>query len=61
MVSKQVLINVSSSSTVLELKRLLAAEISADLNIEVLSDNIDASISFVLDSQLLSVHKDFRI
>ena len=51
----------SSSSTVLELKRLLAAEISGDLNIEVLSDNIDASISFVLDSQLLSVHKDFRI
>ena len=61
MVRKQVLINVSPSSTVLELKRLLAAEISGDLKIEVLSDNVDLSVSFVLDSQLLSVHKVFRI
>ena len=35
-----------SSSTVLELKKLLAAEISGDLKIEVFSDNIDASIGF---------------
>ena len=53
-------INVSPSSTVLELKRLLAAEISGDLKIEVLSDNVGVSTSFVLDSQLLSVHKVFR-
>ena len=40
----QVLINVPSSSTVLELKKLLAAEISGDLRTEVFSENIHASL-----------------
>ena len=59
----QVLINVSSSSTVLELKKLLAAEISVDLRTEVFSENIYGSIGFVLAvSKLLAVHDtDFRI
>ena len=55
------LINVSSSSTVLDLKRLLTAEISGDLKMEVSSDNFDVSTSFVLVSQMLSVCKVFRI
>ena len=43
-VGDQVLINVSCSSTVLELKKLLAAEISGDLRTEVFSENIHASL-----------------
>ena len=43
----QVLVNVSSSSTVLELKRLLAAEIPGNLRIEVICEQICVSLGFL--------------